>query len=128
MGGIRADYIGGDLYPATQDRYNYFNVYAYGRPVDGSLGNTGKTVLRLPGINEWDFSLYKNFRVTERMNVQFRWETFNSLNHTQWATVNTGVNLPNPGMAMQPANKGSFGEVSDTRDPRSMQLAIKFLF
>ncbi len=128
VGGIRADYIGGNLYPTTQDRYNYFNVYAFGRPVDGSLGNTGKTVIRLPGINEWDFSLFKNFRVTERTNIQLRWETFNTFNHTQWAAVNTGLNLPNPGMAMQPANKGSFGEVSDTRDPRSMQLALKFLF
>ena len=128
VGGIRADYLGANLYPTTQDRYNYFNVYAFGRPLNGSLGNTGKTVIRLPGINEWDFSLFKNVRVTERVNMQFRWETFNSFNHTQWATVNTGLSLPNPGMAMQPANKGTFGEVSNTRDPRSMQLAVKFLF
>lgn len=128
VGGIRANYLGAQLYPETRDRYNYFNVYAFGRPLDGSLGNLGKTVIRLPGINEWDLSLYKNFRITERMNVQLRWETFNSLNHTQWAAVNTGLSLPNPGMAMQPANKGSFGEVSDTRDPRAMQIALKFLF
>ena len=128
VGGIRADYLGSNLYPTTQDRYNYFNVYTFGRPVDGSLGNTGKTVIRLPGINEWDLSLYKNFRVTERMNFQLRWETFNTFNHTQWAAVNTGLSLPNPGMAMQPANKGTFGEVSDTRDPRTMQIAVKFLF
>ncbi len=128
VGGIRANYLGGDLSPTTQDRYNYFNVYAFGRPVDGSLGNTGKTVIRLPGINEWDMSLYKNFRVTERMNFQFRWETFNTFNHTQWSGVNTGLSLPNPGMAMVQANKGSFGEVNATRDPRTMQLALKFLF
>ena len=83
------------------DRYNYFNVYAFGRPLDGSLGNTGKTVIRLPGINKWDLSLFKNFRMTERMNLQFRFETFNTLNHTQWAGVNTGLSLPNPGMAMR---------------------------
>ena len=130
VGGIRANYLGNgsDLYPQTQDRYNYFNVYAFGRPANGSLGNTGRTVIRRPGINEWDVSLFKNFRVSERMNLQVRWETFNSFNHTQWADVNTGLSLPNPGMTMVPANKGTFGEVTDTRDPRSMQIAIKFLF
>lgn len=130
VGGIRANYLGGpdDLYPQTRDRYNYFNVYAFGRPLNGSLGNLGKTVIRLPGINEWDLSLFKNLRLSERMNVQIRWETFNSFNHTQWAGVNTGLSLPNPGMTMVQANKGAFGEVNSTRDPRSMQLAVKFLF
>jgi hypothetical protein len=128
VGGIRANYLGGELQPSAQDRYNYFNVYAFGRPVNGSLGNFGKNALRLPGINEWDMSLFKNFRISERMNFQLRWETFNTFNHTQWAAVNTGLSLPNPGMAMQPANKGTFGEVSDTRDPRSMQIAVKFMF
>lgn len=130
VGGIRADYVGNgsDLYPSTRDRYNYFNVYAFARPLNGSLGNTGKTVIRRPGINEWDLSLYKNFRLTERMNLQMRWETFNTFNHTQWADVNTSMSLPNPGMTMLPANKGTFGEVTDTRDPRTMQLAVKFIF
>jgi hypothetical protein len=128
VGGIRANYLGNDLYPDTQDRYNYFNVYTFARPLDGNLGNFGKNSLRLPGINEWDLSLFKNFRITERMNFQLRWETFNTFNHTQWSGVNTGLSLPNPGMTMLPANKGSFGEVNSTRDPRTMQIAIKFLF
>jgi hypothetical protein len=128
VGGIRANYLGNDLYPDTKDRYNYFNVYTFARPLDGSLGNFGKNSLRLPGINEWDLSLFKNFRVSERMNFQLRWETFNTFNHTQWSGVNTGLSLPNPGMTMQPANKGSFGEVNSTRDPRTMQIALKFLF
>ncbi len=128
VGGIRGNYLGGELIPQTQDRYNYFNVYTFGRPIDGSLGNTGKTLFRLPGINNWDLSLFKNFRVSERMNLQFRMETFNTFNHTQWAGVNTGMSLPNPGMTMVQANKGNFGEVSGTRDPRNIQMGLKFLF
>jgi hypothetical protein len=103
-------------------------VLAFGRPPEGNLGNVGKYVLRLPGINQWDLSLFKNIRATERVNVQFRFETFNTFNHTQWAGVNTGLNVPNPGAAVTEATRGSFGEVNATRDPRSIQFGLKLLF
>jgi hypothetical protein len=35
-------------------------------------------------VFRWDASLYKNTRITERVNVQFRAEAFNVLNHTNW--------------------------------------------
>lgn len=124
----RADYVGGSIDPQQQDRYNYFNAFAFGRPADGTLGNTGKSIIRLPGINQWDMSLFKNFRVQERINVQFRFETFNTFNHTQWANVNSALSLPNPSSLVTDATRGQFGQVTSTRDPRSLQLAIKFLF
>jgi hypothetical protein len=129
-GGQRADFLTGrgELYPEERTRRNYFNVLAFGRPADGSLGNTVKAALRLPGINQWDLSLFKNFRMAEKMNLQFRFETFNTFNHTQWAGVNTGLSLPNPGTAATEATRGSFGEVNGTRDPRSLQFGLKFLF
>jgi hypothetical protein len=126
--GQRANFLGTDLYPAERSRRNFFNVLAFGRPAEGDLGNTGKTVLRLPGINQWDFSLFKNIAIRERMSVQFRFETFNTFNHTQWQGVNTGLSLPNPNTAVTEATRGSFGEVNATRDPRNMQLGLKFLF
>jgi hypothetical protein len=127
-GGQRADYLGGELYPTEQTRRNYFNVFAFGRPPDGSLGNLGKYAIRLPGINQWDLSLFKNTRISERVNVQFRFETFNTFNHTQWAGVNTGLGLPNPNTAVTEGTRGSFGEVNSTRDPRSLQFGLKVLF
>ncbi|MBI3473799.1 MAG: carboxypeptidase regulatory-like domain-containing protein [Candidatus Solibacter usitatus] len=127
-GGQRANYLGTDLYPSERTRRNYFNVFAFGRPTDGDLGNTGRTVLRLPGINQWDISFFKNTRLNERMNVQFRVETFNTFNHTQWAGVNTGLSLPNPNSVVTESTRGSFGEVNSTRDPRTLQLGLKFLF
>ena len=64
-GGVRADYIGGDLYPAEQTRLQWFNPLVFGRPADGTLGTTPKGFLRGPGINQWDISLFKNTRVGE---------------------------------------------------------------
>jgi hypothetical protein len=127
-GGVWADYNGGDIYPDEQDRNNYFNPLAFSRPAEGSLGNLGKNTLRLPGINQWDISLYKNTKITERVTTQLRVETFNTFNHTQWAAVNTGISVPNPGQPVTDATRGQTGVVTETRDPRSIQLALKILF
>ncbi len=47
--------------------------------------------IRADGTNNWDLSLFKNFRVTEKFKIQFRAESFNSLNHVQFANPVTGV-------------------------------------
>jgi hypothetical protein len=47
--------------------------------------------IRADGTNNFDLSLFKNFRVTERFKLQFRAESFNAINHVQFANPNTGV-------------------------------------
>ena len=126
--GQRADYLGGAVYPDTQTRFNFFNPLAFGRPAQGTLGNLGRNALRGPGINNWDISLYKNTRITERVSAQLRVETFNTFNHTQWSSVNGNINVPNPSTAVTASTAGSSGQVNNTRDPRSIQLGIKLLF
>lgn len=127
--GVRADYVTGQNVTSRNDSTRqYLNPFAFARPVEGTLGNVGKNSIRLPGINSWDMSLYKTTRITERVSTQLRWETFNTFNHTQWATVNTGINVPNPSTAVTDATRGTFGQVNATRDPRTMQLALKVLF
>lgn len=60
--------------------------------------------------------------------MQFRFETFNTFNHTQWDGINTGLGPPNPNTAVTEATRGTFGEVNSTRDPRTLQFGIKLLF
>jgi hypothetical protein len=127
-GGVRPNYIGGSVEPDKRTEGQYFNIFSFARPQQGSLGNTGRNTLRLPGINQWDLSLFKNTKITERVTVQFRFETFNTFNHTQWAGVNTGLSVPNPGAAPTEATRGTFGQVNSTRDPRSLQFGLKLLF
>ena len=45
----------------------------------------------LPGINNWDTGLFKNFAITEKVSFQFRFESFNAFNHTQWEGPNRNV-------------------------------------
>ncbi len=127
-GGVRADYLGGDVFANSKTRFQWFNPLLFGRPADGTLGNTGTGLIRGPGIHNWDMSLFKNFAFTERIRVQLRAEFFNIWNHTQYASVNTGLSVPNPGQAVTEATRGRLGEVTDTRDPRNLQLGLKLYF
>jgi hypothetical protein len=126
--GQRADYLGGQIYPDNPTRLNFFNPLVFGRPAQGTLGNMGRNALTGPGINQWDISMYKNFKIMERVTAQVRVETFNTFNHTQWATVNGGISVPNPSSPVTVSSQGGTGQVSATRDPRNIQLGLKILF
>jgi hypothetical protein len=126
--GQRADYLGGQIYPDNPTRLNFFNPLAFGRPAQGTLGNLGRNALTGPGINQWDISMYKNFKIMERLTAQLRVETFNTFNHTQWASVNGGISVPNPSSPVTVSSQGGTGQVSATRDPRNIQLGLKILF
>ena len=60
----------------------WFNPAAFQLPASGTYGNAGRDIIEGPGLLSFDSSLFKNFRVRERADVQFRAEFFNILNHT----------------------------------------------
>jgi hypothetical protein len=94
------------------------------RPAKGTLGNAAKDLLRGPGINNWDSALFKNFYVKERARLQFRLETYNTFNHTQFATLDTTARFDAAGNQVNTR----FGQVISSRSPRRLQLAIKAEF
>ena len=53
----------------------------------------GRNILRGPGLNNWDLSIFKNFRFSESISLQFRAEAFNAFNHTQFNNPNTNIEL-----------------------------------
>jgi hypothetical protein len=65
-----------------------FSLYGLPLGTDGtaSLGNCYG-----PGENNWDIGVHKDFKVSERLNVQFRLEFFNAFNKTQFEGVNGGL-------------------------------------
>jgi len=70
----------GPLIIGTQKQW--FNPAAFQLPASGTYGNAGRDIIEGPGLLSFDSSLFKNFRVRERADVQFRAEFFNILNHT----------------------------------------------
>ena len=88
-------------------------------------GNAPKDSFRGPGINNWDISMFKNFRVTERFKAQFRCEGYNLFNHTQFSSLDTNARFDvRTGAAANPL----FGQFTASRLPRRMQLALRITF
>lgn len=93
-----------------------FDTSAFALPAPGTFGNCGRSVVSLPGVNNWDMSFFKSFTLHENFRLQFRSEFFNIFNHAQF----DGVSLN--------AQSGSFGMANSARDPRIIQFGLKLLF
>lgn len=97
------------------------------RPPDKyTFGNAGSGILRLPGMNSWDLSLYRNLRVWERLNMQLRWETYNTPNHTQFSNVSQQAKFASATDWTQV--DPLFLEPTAARAARTMQLAVRLTF
>ena len=59
-----------------------------------------------------------------RSTLEFRWETFNTFNHTQFSTIGTTAQLSATGQQ----TNGTFGKVTAARDGRKMMFGLKFIF
>jgi hypothetical protein len=123
--GWRPVVVGNSTLPASQRTFEeWFNTAAFARPAPGDRGNAGSVVARGPGINNFNMSLFKNFRVAGRGNLQFRAEAYNVFNHTQFNLVNTTLKFDATGKQVN----ADFGQVTTVRDPRIMQFALRLTF
>ncbi len=106
-------------YAASAQGLAWFNTSCFAPVPQGAVrpGNTGRYTVRGPGFFNLDASLIKNFSIRERATVQFRAESFNTLN---WVNPN--------GFASTNITSTVFGEISSFRAPRRMQLALKVIF
>jgi hypothetical protein len=83
----------------------------------GTLGNARRTECCGPSISNTDFALLKTFGISETKRVDFRAEFFNIFNHTQFFNPDGNT-----------SDGAQFGQVTQARDPRLMQFALKFFF
>lgn len=109
----------------------------------GALSNSARNTLQLPGINNLDFSIFKNFHFGENRRVQVRADFFNAFNHPQY--------IPGSPNDIQPVNTTAVGQVNTitaatisagnpgaatfnradkvfSSNPRTIQLALRFDF
>ena len=95
----------------------WFNTSAFIAPATPfSYGNAGRNLITVPGISQFDFSIFKNIDLTEQVRLQFRTEFFNITNHP---------NFDPPGGTF---GTGTFGVISSADDARQIQFALKLLF
>jgi hypothetical protein len=99
----------------------------------GALSNTGRNTLQLPGINNLDFSVFKNFAFGERRRFQLRADLFNAFNHPQYVpgSVNTATPISTTGVAdVNTVGRTFFNTPQNvfSSHPRVIQLAARFNF
>ncbi len=122
----RASCIGDPFAGASSDPHQYvpdgsgflINPAAFATPKDGEFGSCAPRSFYGPGIQNFDLSLFKNFKLTEGRRIEFRTEFFNALNRANFAQPRASFSTP-----------ASFGKVFGTRlEPRDIQFALKFQF
>lgn len=109
--GARINVVNPDAAPALR----------FGPPAQKSFGNAGLNILRGPGINNWDISIYRQIKIQERHNLQLRLETYNTFNHTQFSNVNRTARFD----AQQQQIDATFLLPTSARSPRRIQLAAR---
>lgn len=105
--------------PVTDRLLRYFDTSAFTFNAPFTYGNAPRMMpnLRCPGINNFDISVFKNTRINERIQVQFRAEAFNAFNRVQFGVPNTSI------------NSTAFGVItSQQNSPRNLQLALRLMF
>ena len=111
--------------PTTDTPLRWFDTSRFALPGVGEIGNMPKTVFRGPGRNNWDVTLFKNFPLKSESRVlQFRWEFYNIFNHTQFSGVDSGAQFDAAGKQVD----ANFGLATGARDPRTMQVSLRFRF
>jgi hypothetical protein len=116
--GYRPDLICDPNQGGARTFAQWFNTACFATPTASSRGgNEARGVITGPPTTRFDATLAKNIRFSESKSVQLRWEVFNIFNHTNFTTLALAFNTP-----------ATFGTVTGVRDPRNMQLGVKFIF
>jgi len=109
-----------------------FSVRNYSRN-----GTLGRNAVRLAGINQINISISRQFNFTEKVNLQFRTEAFNLLNHplfgnydTSWSPSSATLGVPRSMLATQNGNasQGGLNSLYQVGGPRSMQFSLRLAF
>jgi hypothetical protein len=102
--------------PFDEQRAAYFNTAVFRPAAIGSFGNSARNLVTGPGGWNLDLGVFKSTRVTERWELQFRWELFNAFNH------------PNLGGPVVSIASAAFGQINTVTGPRIMQFGLKVRF
>ena len=133
-------YLYGSGFPGGKS----FNGAAFSIPSNGFDGTLGRNVLRGLGAWQIDFSLHREFRVSEGLSLQLRAEAFNIFNHPNFANPGDSTNpgrltfAPGPGFGsatqtlangLGPTNVlGQLSSLFQIGGPRTMQFALRLRF
>ena len=104
----------------------YFDPTIFATPALGSVGSAPRSICCGPGVDGTDFAVQKLTDLGEGRSLQFVFQVFNIFNHTQFLNPDGQLGDAALDSNGNPEAGGLFGEVTRVRDPRQIQLAIRF--
>ncbi|HEU4390102.1 MAG TPA: hypothetical protein VFV34_20030, partial [Blastocatellia bacterium] len=108
---------------------HYFDTSVVRPPTKAGfgIGNAPKDPIRGPGINNWDVSIFKTFKLARegQVNLQYRLEMYNAFNHTQFSAVDTTARFD---LATGAQVNSLFGSYTGARDARRIVMGLKLNF
>lgn len=123
---VRRPNVVAGVNPYLKNGLNWLNPAAFSAPAPGTFGNSSRNSLSGPGLQQFDITLSKKFRVGEGKNVEFRSEFYNIFNHANFlnpGNLRLSAGLPTgpgtsgiqPDVAFSPATAGgNFGVLTST--------------
>lgn len=118
FGNRRADCVSSDTLFEDGERgpNSWARRDAFAIAPDTRRGTCGVGTLLGPGAQTWDFSLRRNFRLTERFKLRFQADIFNAFNRTNFRDMESNL------------SSAAFGTISTSGPPRNIQFGLKLTF
>ncbi len=112
------DLVSGAHIAGPKSVAEWFNTSAFAAPPAGYFGNTAPGDIIAPGMVDLDTAVYKDWPIGRREGsiLEFRAESFNVMNHTNFSGLSTGL------------GSGNFGQVTSALDPRIFEFALRYNF
>jgi hypothetical protein len=102
----------------------WFNTASIRAPGRLEFGDAPQDVFRRPGIANFDATLSKDFKLTDRLGLQFRSEFYNIFNHTQFDGVDSAARFDAQGNQIN----ARFGQITSARSARELQFSLRVHF
>jgi hypothetical protein len=112
----------------------WFSTSSFAQPTGAVFGNTGRNILSGPGLFALNASVFKNFKIGERVNIELRGESFNVTNTAEFTLLatpgasNNQVSLTSSTFGYVTQTIGSGTGVNGTGGGRAVQLGLKVNF
>jgi hypothetical protein len=95
---------------------HFFYPAAFSMPAPFTFGNVGRNTVIGPGVIDFDLTVGRPIRLSERFSLQLRGEFFNALNHPNYSVIGRII------------NSNTFAQALSQLDPRELQFGAKVIF
>jgi hypothetical protein len=129
IGTRRADYLGGPVLLSNPGPDGWINPAVFAPAPLGRRGNAPVGIVHGPILRTWDFSMRKQFRLTERFNLRFQADMFNAFNQANFRAPDVAFGTCTVTATSQCApSNGAFGKIGAAGPARNIQFGLRLDF